>query len=676
MSRNAFSRLLVALVFAGLFCSPAAAETTITDTFSRPDSNDLGTVESHAYPWHEYNTLGVAFPEGAEISGGQMVLNGGPTSNDDHIQAVLGAPVGDVNISFDMSFALDSASATGTLNSGGVMLGKPRINSAVNDSGDEGQILVEFLPSGGVQIRQQIENSFYPAIYQNNPFLSGDQSGGYDFQYFGSSLPTTFNGQPFDVDGDGRLEADEPFNFTASLAGTVLDLAINGQSIVNVNVSPVAANTYASVIRNKKSYDGNFTPASPHIDNVSVQTAETAQDVVLNSTQMIWDQAPHNAFTDMIKYNGEYYVTFREGSSHVSTDGTVRIIKSGDLQTWTSVETFHPAEPGTELRDGHLSVTPDGGLMMIGTDYDVDDTDHRRNSWIWTSPDGNTWTQSSWMGEDDMWIFSNVWADGNNYALGYDTRHVDPVIRMYSSSDPNNLSTYIEDMGISHYGDLGEPSLIELRDGRMVSLIRNYPLGGAIVGITDDPNYEQWQWSNTGVIIGGPAIVELPDGRIIAGVRLYDGGYRTSLCWLDPNAGTLEEFLELPSEGDTSYPSFVYEDGTLLMSYYSSHEGSSKIYLAELLIDRGLEADFNGDGVVDLTDLTIMGSNYGGEGKYTYEGDADENGVVDLTDLTIMGSQYGQADPPSGGSGVPEPATMALLAVGGAALLRRRHPAG
>jgi hypothetical protein len=49
---------------------------------------------------------------------------------------------------------------------------------------------------------------------------------------------------------------------------------------------------------------------------------------------------------------------------------------------------------------------------------------------------------------------------------------------------------------------------------------------------------------------------------------------------------------------------------------------------------------------------------------------------VDLTDLTIMGSQYGQADPPSGGSGVPEPATMALLAVGGAALLRRRHPAG
>ena len=38
----------------------------------------------------------------------------------------------------------------------------------------------------------------------------------------------------------------------------------------------------------------------------------------------------------------------------------------------------------------------------------------------------------------------------------------------------------------------------------------------------------------------------------------------------------------LPSAGDTSYPGLVRKDDTLLVSYYSSHEGSTAIYLAKL----------------------------------------------------------------------------------------------
>ena len=56
-------------------------------------------------------------------------------------------------------------------------------------------------------------------------------------------------------------------------------------------------------------------------------------------------------------------------------------------------------------------------------------------------------------------------------------------------------------------------------------------------------------------------------------MRLYDGRVRTSLCWIDPQAGACTEFLELPSGGDTSYAGLVFHDGMLWVSYYSSHEG-------------------------------------------------------------------------------------------------------
>ena len=64
--------------------------------------------------------------------------------------------------------------------------------------------------------------------------------------------------------------------------------------------------------------------------------------------------------------------------------------------------------------------------------------------------------------------------------------------------------------------------------------------------------------------------------------RLYDGGARTSLVWIDPESAQLTEFLKLPSGGDNSYPGLVMHDGLLWVSYYSSHEGKTSIYLAKV----------------------------------------------------------------------------------------------
>jgi len=84
--------------------------------------------------------------------------------------------------------------------------------------------------------------------------------------------------------------------------------------------------------------------------------------------------------------------------------------------------------------------------------------------------------------------------------------------------------------------------------------------------------------------VGGPEMIQLPNGRFLGGGRLYDGRQRTALFWINPESAELTEALTLPSGGDTSYPGFVLKDDILHVSYYSTHEGKSSIYLARVKI--------------------------------------------------------------------------------------------
>ena len=44
----------------------------------------------------------------------------------------------------------------------------------------------------------------------------------------------------------------------------------------------------------------------------------------------------------------------------------------------------------------------------------------------------------------------------------------------------------------------------------------------------------------------------------------------------------MQSLLQLPSGGDCSYPGMVWHDGLLWLSYYSSHEGRTGVYLAKV----------------------------------------------------------------------------------------------
>jgi hypothetical protein len=80
--------------------------------------------------------------------------------------------------------------------------------------------------------------------------------------------------------------------------------------------------------------------------------------------------------------------------------------------------------------------------------------------------------------------------------------------------------------------------------------------------------------------------------------------------------------------------------------------------------------DANGDGVVNINDLSVVLANYDKSGMLWAQGDFNGDGKVDISDLSNILANYDKTAGASGGiKAVPEPGTLALLAASLAGLL-------
>ena len=80
------------------------------------------------------------------------------------------------------------------------------------------------------------------------------------------------------------------------------------------------------------------------------------------SVEKIWDKGTHAAFTSLVKFEDQYYCTFREGYSHVfdengNAEGRIRVLASKDGKEWNSV--LDQGIEGVDCRDPKLCVTHD-----------------------------------------------------------------------------------------------------------------------------------------------------------------------------------------------------------------------------------------------------------------------------------------------------------------------------
>lgn len=311
------------------------------------------------------------------------------------------------------------------------------------------------------------------------------------------------------------------------------------------------------------------------------------------SVECIWDH-DYSAFPSIVRYKDAWYVSFREGVSHIFDEngiaaGKTRILRSTDCRHWDSVALL--SKEGYDLRDPKLSVTADGRLMVIqGGSVYVDKKLRQRIPQVSFSSDGFSFSDPSPVDYPSMdelaWFWRVTWHEGIGYTVSYGEPG-SAGVELLKTSDGLHFEKITD---IEPGGFANETTVRFLPDGRMILLIRREEKDKkACIGVSEPP-FVDWKLTYLDFQIGGPEMLVLPDGSLIIGGRGYFENGETKTClWKGNVEGCFELWKTLPSGGDNSYPGFLSEDGELKVVYYSSHELTSPdgrpragIYLATI----------------------------------------------------------------------------------------------
>ncbi len=112
-------------------------------------------------------------------------------------------------------------------------------------------------------------------------------------------------------------------------------------------------------------------------------------------------------------------------------------------------------------------------------------------------------------------------------------------------------------------------------------------------------------------------------------------------------------------------------DWSVIESLYTAASDGTTIGAWQAPTQTLLEGDANRDGVVSAGDYASVQANFGSTGEAGIPGDANLDGVVSAGDYASVQANFGNVAPTA--VPVPEPATMALLSLGAAAMIRRRR---
>jgi hypothetical protein len=309
----------------------------------------------------------------------------------------------------------------------------------------------------------------------------------------------------------------------------------------------------------------------------------------LVSTQKIWGLSQHNAMTDLIRYRNNWYCTFRESDKHVyGTCGTIRLLGSSDGNVWYSKAEFK--EDGIDLRDPKLSITPDGRLMLLvgGTIYDDQRKYISRQPRVAFSNDGISWSPFSLILEPHEWLWRVTWHKGKAYGASYRLSDITNVkkewmINLFESPDGLNYNH------ITQWNIPGYPSEATIRfhsSDEMIALVRREMKhhNEAWIGLSLPP-YRVWNWNEARYHLGGPNFLVFDNEEMLAAGRIIMSnpyGFFEKTAILCMSSKELLPELLLPSGGDTSYPGMAVHEEQLWVSYYSTHEANTAVYLSRI----------------------------------------------------------------------------------------------
>ncbi len=326
---------------------------------------------------------------------------------------------------------------------------------------------------------------------------------------------------------------------------------------------------------------------------------EPLPKVKLVNVNRIFYNGEHNAFTDLIRFNGKFYLTFRScpDGHGISDKSSILILSSQDGNKWNEVYRFHVE--GRDTRDPHFVIFKKKLFVYSGTWYAKKDAGtgaynmNKQLGYAVYSRDGRNWTEPVMLeGTYGHYIWraaalgEKAYLCGRRYRIFAETRD-ETIIESVMLESDDGLIWKKRALFQKKNGD--ETAFVFETDGKVTAVARR-GRGNAELCISAWP-YTEWQRTDLGRYIGGPLLTKWGARYVAGGRKQTKDSYVTSLYWLVN--GQLHEFITFPSGGgDTSYPGFVaLNQDEALVSYYSSHEKDKEgkrmtaIYLAKIKIN-------------------------------------------------------------------------------------------
>jgi len=329
--------------------------------------------------------------------------------------------------------------------------------------------------------------------------------------------------------------------------------------------------------------------------------AAAMPEVKVSNVRRVFHNGEHNAFTDLVRFEGKFYLTFRScpDGHMVHPSSSIIILASYDAQQWEQVHRF--SVPKRDTRDPHFLVFQDKLFIYTGTWYCGDrspkpgeyDLNQHLGYAAW-SEDGTTWHSPIMLeGTFGHYIWRANTFDGKAYLCGrrkkefaMAPRGEGALVESALLESDDSLTWRTRALFQETHGD--ETAFQFEPDGSIIAIGRRGRDHAQL--LRSKPPYAQWQRTDLDRYVGGPLLTRWGNRYVVGGRRvLADGTYQTSICWLINDQ--LHEFAQLPSGGDNSYPGFVELSPTrALVSWYSSHETDADgktvtaIYLADLEI--------------------------------------------------------------------------------------------
>lgn len=323
--------------------------------------------------------------------------------------------------------------------------------------------------------------------------------------------------------------------------------------------------------------------------------------VRVDHVRRVFHNGEHNAFTDLVRFQDRFFLCFRScpDGHMVHPTASVIVLASDDALVWQQVCRFHVAQRDT--RDPHFLVFGSRLFVYTGTWYSGETTipveDYDLNLHlgyaVW-SEDGRTWHGPEML---EGTFGHYVW----RAAAHGETAYLCGRRKIGFAVGPRGEGREVESLLLE-----SSDGLIWRKRGVFQEIAGDetafcFEPDGTVIGIgrraaptsqwlRAAPPYDTWERADLNVHVGGPLLARWGARYVVGGRKSTpDRGPKTALWWLADRQ--LQEFAELPSGGDNSYPGLVALSPTrALVSWYSSHEQDddgtpiTAIYLAELQI--------------------------------------------------------------------------------------------